>query len=81
MIESQPISFLPKHFNYYAGGHVHHPTLIEKEDYGTLTYPGALFPNNFAELEKYNTGGYYLISVENNQQNITWKSLEVVKGS
>ncbi len=79
MMESQPISFLPKNFNYYAGGHVHHPTLIEKEEYGTLTYPGALFPNNFGELEKYNTGGYYLISVENNQQNIVWKPLEVIK--
>ena len=79
MMESQPISFLPKKFNYYAGGHVHHPTKIEKEEYGTLTYPGALFPNNFAELEKYQKGGYYLVSVENNQQNIQWKPLEVIK--
>jgi DNA repair protein SbcD/Mre11 len=79
MMESQPISFLPKNFHYYAGGHVHHPTKIEKEEYGTLTYPGALFPNNFAELEKYQKGGYYLISVENNLQEIQWKPLEVIK--
>jgi DNA repair protein SbcD/Mre11 len=79
MMESQPVSFLPKNFDYYAGGHVHHPTKIEKEDYGVLTYPGALFPNNFAELEKYNHGGYYLISVENNQQDIVWKPLEAMK--
>ncbi len=79
IMESQPLSFLPKHFNYYAGGHVHHPTKVEKEEYGILTYPGALFPNNFAELERYNTGGYYIISVENNQQNIVWKPLEVIK--
>ena len=88
MMESQPLSFLPKNFNYYAGGHVHHPTQIDKEGYGTLTYPGALFPNNFAELEKYNGGGYYLVSVDliseknntqNFQQNVVWKPLNVIK--
>lgn len=30
-----------------------------------MTYPGALFPNNFAELEQYGQGGYYLITVNN----------------
>ncbi|MEK6940106.1 MAG: exonuclease SbcCD subunit D [Nanoarchaeota archaeon] len=78
-IESQPASFLPKQFNYYAGGHIHHPTKIELEGYGTLTYPGALFPNNFSEVEKYSHGGYYLITVDNlekntqnNMQKIEW---------
>ena len=64
MLESQPASFLPKRFNYYAGGHIHHPTLLNLEEYGPLTYTGALFPNNFAELEKYSYGGYYLIDVD-----------------
>ncbi|MBI4980110.1 exonuclease SbcCD subunit D [Candidatus Woesearchaeota archaeon] len=78
-LESQPLSFLPKKFNYYAGGHIHHPTLVEQEGYGTLTYPGALFPNNFAELEQYGKGGYYLITVENNSQKIDWVPLEMIK--
>ena len=76
MMESQPLSFLPKGFDYYAGGHVHHPTKLDISEYGTLTYPGALFPNNFAELEKYENGGYYLVEVyerikdqENNKNN------------
>ncbi len=77
-MESHPASFLPKHFNYYAGGHVHHPTKIELEEYGTLTYPGALFPNNFAEVEKYGHGGYYLITVDNNTQTIEWIPLKVI---
>ncbi|MBI2668696.1 exonuclease SbcCD subunit D [Candidatus Woesearchaeota archaeon] len=64
MMEAHPVSFLPKHFNYYAGGHIHHKTLVELPEYGPLTYPGALFPNNFAEVEKYSHGGYYLITVE-----------------
>lgn len=74
-LESQPASFLPKGFNYYAGGHIHHPTKIELEGYGTLTYPGALFPNNFAEIERYSKGGFYLIE----DQSIEWMPLEIIK--
>ncbi len=70
--EGQPVSFLPKRFNYYAGGHIHHPTKIELPEYGTLTYPGALFPNTFAEIEKYSPGGYQLVSVEGEQQTVEW---------
>jgi len=80
-IESQPVSFLPKNFHYYAGGHIHHPTKIELEGYGTLTYPGALFPNNFAEVEKYSHGGYYLITVENDEhsnQKIEWVPVKTI---
>jgi DNA repair protein SbcD/Mre11 len=79
MMEAQPVSFLPKKFNYYAGGHVHHPTQVELEGYGVLTYPGALFPNNFAELEKYSKGGYYLVTVNEDQQKTEWIGLEIVK--
>ena len=60
-IESQPLSFLPKNSNYYAGGHIHHQTQHQQKNYGLFTYPGALFPNNFQELEKYSHGGYFLI--------------------
>ena len=77
-MESQPLSFLPKNFNYYAGGHVHHPIKIEPENYGTMTYPGALFPNNFAELEKYGGGGYYLISYMDGEQKIEFVPLQIV---
>ena len=79
MMESQPVSFLPKRFNYYAGGHIHHPTILNLENYGTLTYTGALFPNNFAELEKYGKGSYLLITVEENRQNVEQVYIEVAK--
>ncbi len=78
-IESQPASFLPKGFNYYAGGHIHHRTQVDLPGYGTLTYPGALFPNNFAEIEKYSHGGFYLITVEESTQQIQWIPVEIVK--
>lgn len=91
-LESQPVSFLPKGFNYYAGGHVHHPTKIEQPNYGTLTYTGALFPNSFAEVEKYGKGGYYILETAEEkadqaknplgpkeQQRIDWVPLEIIR--
>ncbi|MBT4111027.1 exonuclease SbcCD subunit D [Candidatus Woesearchaeota archaeon] len=78
-IESQPVSFLPKNFHYYAGGHIHHPTKVHQEGYGTLTYPGALFPNNFSELEKYSKGSYFLVTVENDEQKVELVPLEIIK--
>jgi len=72
-IITQPLSLLPKNFNYYAGGHVHivKDTIIE--GYGTIAYPGPLFPNSFSELEKLETGGFYIM--DNNK--LRWESIQV----
>ncbi len=83
-MESQPLSFLPKGFNYYAGGHIHHPTRkVFLPDYPLVTYTGALFPNNFSEVERYGHGGYYLISVDSAEndvnQVVSWVPLDIVK--
>lgn len=63
-VEGEDIASLPNNFNYYAGGHVHY---IFKKEYGKgyLTFPGALFPNNFKELEECQCGGLYLIDETN----------------
>ncbi|MFH0875304.1 MAG: DNA repair exonuclease [archaeon] len=63
-MDSAPISYLPKNFNYYAGGHVH---IVRKESfpgYENIIYPGPLFPNSFRELEELECGGFYLYSDE-----------------
>ncbi|MBI4143932.1 exonuclease SbcCD subunit D [Candidatus Woesearchaeota archaeon] len=57
--EGMPMSLLPQNFDYYAGGHVHE-TIV----YKNIVYPGALFPNNFAELEQIQNGTFMI--VENN---------------
>src|SRR5262249_36761412 len=59
-MESYSISFLPKGFTYYAGGHVHIVQRYEEKGYSNLVYPGPLFPNSFSELERLEHGGYYL---------------------
>lgn len=59
-MDSNPISFLPKGFDYYAGGHVHIVKDVSLEGYKNVVYPGPLFPNNFYELEKLERGGFYI---------------------
>ena len=65
-MDSAPISFLPKNFNYYAAGHVHIVKEHHDEDYKDVVYPGPLFPNNFSELEKLGKGGFYIVDVSKN---------------
>ncbi len=59
-MDSQPLSLLPKGCLYYAGGHVHSPSAYSNEVYSKIVYPGPLFPNSIAELEKLKHGGFYL---------------------
>ena len=64
-IISQPLSLLPKGFDYYAGGHVHIVEDKQIDGYGRIAYPGPLFPNSFAELEKLERGGFYIVDGNN----------------
>ena len=59
-MDSFPVSFLPKNFDYYAGGHVHIVDKADIENYKNIVFPGPLFPNNFLELEKLGRGGFYV---------------------
>lgn len=60
MISSEPVAIMPRGFDYYAGGHPHFVFNEVKEPYGRIVYPGALFPNNFGEMEKFKYGGFYI---------------------
>jgi DNA repair exonuclease SbcCD nuclease subunit len=60
LIESTPISMLPKGFEYYAGGHIHIVRHESFKDHKNVVYPGPLFPASFSELEKLSNGGLYI---------------------
>jgi DNA repair protein SbcD/Mre11 len=60
-MESQPLSLLPKGFDYYAGGHIHYVFSKREPGYGLIAYPGPIFPNNVAEIEKLKYGGFYIV--------------------
>jgi len=76
-MEAQSVAVLPKNFNYYAGGHVHY-IFDTKKDNGILTYPGALFPNNFKELEEFKAGGFYIVDDDLKFEYIEIKLKDVV---
>ena len=64
-MEGMAGSFLPKGFDYYAGGHVHVTDHAELEDRHNIVYPGPTFPNNFAELEKLKSGTFCIVENQN----------------
>ena len=78
--DGESYTLLPKGFNYYAGGHIHCPRRLDFPEYGTLTYPGVLFPNSFSELEEFGGGGYYLVTVYEPKtlQQITFMPLQIL---
>jgi hypothetical protein len=63
-MESQPVSMLPKGFDYYAGGHVHIVSDVSLPGYAKVVYPGPLFPASFSELEELGTGGFVIVDGE-----------------
>ena len=72
-IISQPLSLLPKGFDYYAGGHMHIVDDKQIEGYGRIAYPGPLFPNSFAELEKLERGGFFIVE----DGNVRWEPIQI----
>lgn len=75
-MEAQSVASLPKNFQYYAGGHVHY-ILDRKLGDGLLTYPGALFPNNFKELEEFKCGGMFIVDENLNHEYVPVKVKDV----
>ncbi len=76
-VDGQSVASLPGKFNYYAGGHVHY--IFRKEHgNGLLTYPGALFPNNFKELEEFKYGGFYIVDDKPNAEYVPVKTKDVL---
>lgn len=71
-----PLAYLPKNFNYYAGGHPH---FVAKKEHGKgfLAYPGPLFPNNFREMESLENGGFYIIEERHGELKLDWEPITV----
>lgn len=60
LMDSTDVSYLPKGFDYYAGGHVHIIHQYSFREHKNVVYPGPLFPANFEELEELGNGGFYI---------------------
>ena len=76
-VPSEPLSLLPKNFNYYPGGHPHFIQQKSTPEHPLIAYPGPLFPNNFKELEELKQGGFYIVDVNQNNTNLTHHKIKL----
>ncbi len=68
-----PLSYLPKNFDYYAGGHMHKFSDESYPDYTHVVYPGTLFsghPIDFIDNAKGQQRGFVLVEFEKEIQNV-----------
>ncbi|UCE29062.1 MAG: DNA repair exonuclease [Candidatus Bathyarchaeota archaeon] len=64
---SIPISYFPKEFDYYAGGHVHRRIEEKWKGFERVVYPGPIFAGYPQDLEQSAKGekrGFYMVSFE-----------------
>lgn len=61
----------PRHFDYYAGGHIHKKICEDKlDDYGVITYAGPLFAGYPRDLELSAKGeerGFFIVEFDENE--------------
>lgn len=67
--ECVPLSYFPRGFVYYAGGHLHARKMV-KEEYGLFVYPGHLFGSDFRDLEynSRNKPGFYMVDLKDGEE-------------
>ena len=66
-METVPLSYFPKGFDYYAGGHIHKSDVFELPGYPKVVFPGPLFTGYGKDIEETAKGvkrGFYLASFE-----------------
>ncbi len=76
-MEAIPLSWFPKDFNYYAAGHIHSVLRKREQGYGTIAFPGPLFPNNFDELERLGNGGFYIVESDGEEISLNHVQLPI----
>lgn len=65
---SQPISVLPKGFDYYCAGHVHYKFNENIDGLGRVVYPGPTFPNNFKEISELKHGSFCIVNIDDDKK-------------
>lgn len=67
MMPAMPAAYLPSGFGYYAGGHVHTPTLRSLPGRQNIAFPGPLFATEYSELLELAHGekrGFYIVEFD-----------------
>jgi len=79
-MESVPISYFPKGFNYYAGGHIHKRIEQTLPDYRNVVYPGPIFagyPRDFEQSAKGEKRGFYIVSFDDDVKSMNFVEIPI----
>lgn len=66
-MDTIPVSYLPKEFNYYAAGHVHQRIEEKLPGYDRIVFPGPIFcgyPRDLEQTAKGEKRGFYIVSFD-----------------
>jgi DNA repair protein SbcD/Mre11 len=83
-METIPISYLPKGFDYYAGGHIHQRGEFSLPGYERVVFPGPLFTGYGKDIESTARGesrGFYEVEFDTKVQKVTFVPMESFGGA
>ena len=83
-METIPISYLPKGFDYYAGGHIHQRGEFSLPGYDRVVFPGPLFTGYGKDIESTARGeprGFYEVQFDEKVRSVSFVRLESFGGA
>lgn len=83
-MESLPISYFPKGFDYYAGGHIHERGEFKFEGHDRIVFPGPLFTGYGRDLEATAKGerrGFYVVSFDDKVRKTDFVEIKNFEGA
>lgn len=82
-METIPMSYLPRGFDYYAGGHIHERGVFRLPGYERVVFPGPLFTGYGRDIEVTARGekrGFYVVSFEDRVKKVEFTQVESFDG-
>jgi len=82
-METVPISFFPRGFDYYAGGHIHDRSENNLPGYEKVVFPGPLFTGYARDLERTAKGekrGFYIVGFDDKIASVEFVEIKLVNG-
>ncbi|MGQ9718581.1 MAG: metallophosphoesterase family protein [Nitrososphaerales archaeon] len=82
-METTPISYLPKGFDYYAGGHVHDRSENSLTGYDRVVFPGPLFAGYARDIEQTAKGekrGFYIVIFQDKVEKVDFVEIKPFDG-
>jgi DNA repair protein SbcD/Mre11 len=79
-METVPLSYFPKGFDYYAGGHIHEKNVFHFGGYPEIAFPGPLFTGYGKDLEETAKGterGFFVVEFSDDNKFLSEKFVKI----